>query len=358
MIDLRGSRFTDIMPENLASQLETQAFAYALGRQVEKLCINADRVRIYAAVDDMPEHILDVLAVELRTPAYNQDFSIEVKRELVKETIPFYTKLGTPAAVNKMIHAVFGGGNMEEWFTYGGDPHHFRAVVNITEMEIKPGAIQEFIRIISSVKRLSSWLDEIRFYLTPAKSWATAGGAFTGSMEKDTATVIPPPLEPPGGRFTAIAGGGLTGSWSKNTATIQAPELIKPGGRVAMIAGGAFTGSRRKDTATITPPPLEKAGGRAAGYIYGVFMGSRRKDTATVTHPPLARPESQAAAAVRAGYIGACQRTTAHINTRGAGEVPAGKAATGGAAGVFHTYQRITREVKIYGTLERRRSYQ
>ena len=327
MIDLRGSHFTDIMPENMASQLETQAFAYAVGLQVEKLCINADRVRIYAAVDDMPEHILDVLAVELRTPAYNQDFSIEVKRELVKETIPFYTKLGTPAAVNKMIHAVFGGGDMEEWFNYGGDPHHFRAVVNITEMEIKPGAIREFIRIISSVKRLSSWLDEIRFYLTPAKSWATAGGAFTGSMEKETATVIPPPLELPGGRFTTIAGGGLTGSWSKNTAAIQVPELIKPGGKVAVITGGAFT-------------------------------GSRRKDTATVTHPTLAKPEGRAATMVRAGYIGACQLTTAHINTRGAGEVPAGKAATCGVAGVFHTYQRITREVKIYGTLERRRSNQ
>lgn len=389
MINLKGSLFTDITPENLASQLEVQAFAYAVGRQVEKLCICADRVRIYAAVDDMPERILDVVAIELRTPAYNENFSIEVKRELVKETIPFYTKLGTPLAVNKMINAVFGGGSMEEWFDYGGDHHHFRAVVNITEMEIKPGAIQEFIRIISSVKRLSSWLDEIRFYLTPAKSWATVGGAFTGSLEKDNATVIPPPLELPGGRFIAIAGGGFTGSWSKNEAIIPAPELTKPGGRVAVIAGGAFTGSRRKDTAMVTPPPLENAGGKAAGYIYGVFMGtrqkdtatvqpppleraggkaaghiygvfmgSRRKDTATVKHPPLARPEGQAAATVRAGYIGTCQRAAVHINTRGAAKVPTGKAATGGAAGVFHTYQRITREVKIYGTLERRRSNQ
>ena len=46
MINLRGSRFTDIMPENLASQLETQAFAYALGRQIEKLCAYADGVHI------------------------------------------------------------------------------------------------------------------------------------------------------------------------------------------------------------------------------------------------------------------------------------------------------------------------
>lgn len=358
MIDLRGSRFTDIMPENLASQLETKAFAYAMGRQIVKLCTYADGVRIYAAVTSMPEKILDILAVELRTPAYNQSFPIEVKRELVKETIPFYTKLGTPAAVNKMIHAVFGGEDMDEWFNYGGDPHHFRAVVNITEMEIKPGAIQEFIRIISSVKRRSSWLDEIRFYLTPAKSWATAGGAFTGSMEKDTAAVFPLPLELPGGRFITIAGGGFTGSWSKSGAIIPAPELTRPGGKVAMIAGGAFTGTRWKDTAMVMPPPLRQAGGRAAGHIYGIFMGTRRKDTAAVTHPPLTRPEGRAETTVRAGYIGACQRTTAHIDRRGAGEVPTGKAATGGAAGVFHIYQRITREVKIYGTLERRRSYQ
>ena len=38
MIKLSGSRFTDIMPENLASQVEVQAIAYAVGRQVEKLC--------------------------------------------------------------------------------------------------------------------------------------------------------------------------------------------------------------------------------------------------------------------------------------------------------------------------------
>ena len=61
------------MPENLASQLETQAFAYALGRQIEKLCAYADGVHIYAAVASMPEKILDVLAVELRTPAYKSE---------------------------------------------------------------------------------------------------------------------------------------------------------------------------------------------------------------------------------------------------------------------------------------------
>ena len=39
MIKLSGSRFTDIMPENLAEQPEIQALAYAVGRQVESALV-------------------------------------------------------------------------------------------------------------------------------------------------------------------------------------------------------------------------------------------------------------------------------------------------------------------------------
>lgn len=159
MIDLRGSRFTDIMPENLAGQLETQAFAYALGRQIKRLCDYADGVHIYAAVASMPERILDVLAVELRTPAYNQKFSIEVKRALVEGTLTFYAHMGTPAACDQIIETIFGSGHIEEWFDYGGEPHHFRAYVGDGKVDLED--LEEFLQVLAFVKRLSSWLDEI-----------------------------------------------------------------------------------------------------------------------------------------------------------------------------------------------------
>ena len=62
MIKLSGSRFTDIMPENLAEQPEIQALAYAVGRQVEKLLAYADGARTYAAIYAVPEKALDLLA--------------------------------------------------------------------------------------------------------------------------------------------------------------------------------------------------------------------------------------------------------------------------------------------------------
>ena len=60
MIKLSGSRFTDIMPENLAEQPEIQALAYAVGRQVEKLLAYADGARTEAAIDAGAEKVLDL----------------------------------------------------------------------------------------------------------------------------------------------------------------------------------------------------------------------------------------------------------------------------------------------------------
>lgn len=159
MIDLRGSRFTDILPENLSSQLETQAFAYALGRQVERLCAWADRARVYAEVGALSEEILDVLALELRTPAYDQSYSVEVKRALIEGTMTFYTSLGTPAAADRILEIIFSAGRIEEWYEYSGEPHHFRAYIEMTGQPVTQESLVSFRRILAGVKRLSSWWD-------------------------------------------------------------------------------------------------------------------------------------------------------------------------------------------------------
>lgn len=177
MISLKGSRFTDIMPANLASQLETQAFAYALGRQIERVCAYADGAHIYAAVDELPETVLDALAVELRTPAYRQDYSIEVKRALIQGTMTFYTRMGTPAACNQIIAAIFGDGHIEEWFTCGLEPHHFKVKVTGAEATSRP--TDEFLAALEQVKRKSAWLDAVELEFATMERVERLGGAMT-----------------------------------------------------------------------------------------------------------------------------------------------------------------------------------
>ena len=159
MIKLSGSRFTDIMPENLAEQPEIQALAYAVGRQVEKLLAYADGARTYAAIYAVPEKVLDLLAVELRTPYYDENFSLPTKRALIQETILFYTQMGTPAATEKIVSSIFGRGYIKEWFEYNGEPHHFRVIVE--NMEAVEKLLGEFLNVLRAVKRLSSWLDSV-----------------------------------------------------------------------------------------------------------------------------------------------------------------------------------------------------
>ena len=239
MINIRGSRFTDIMPENLASQLETQAFAYALGRQVEKLCDYADGVHIYAAVAAMPEKILDVLAVELRTPAYNQNFSIEVKRALIEGTLTFYARMGTPAACNQIIETIFGAGYIEEWFSYGGDPHHFRAYVG-SGGQVDPSDLAEFRRVLANVKRLSSWLDEV----ITITSFDPAPLIFASYLDRGY-SVTTLPMAPMDYDHNAVA--RLAGAvWSVNTTTL-------PEGAVDLDAEAMTCGAFSTFTVTVLP---------------------------------------------------------------------------------------------------------
>ena len=175
------------MPDNLASQVETQAFAYAVGRQIEKLCAYSDAARTYAAIATMPEWLLDYMAVELRTPSYDENYSLKTKRALIQGSLLFYTQMGTPAAVNRIIETIFETGYIEEWYEYDGDPHHFRAYVG-DGGEVGPGELEEFRRVLSSVKRLSSWLDDIITITTMDPDMVT----FTGTMGKGyTSTPLP-----------------------------------------------------------------------------------------------------------------------------------------------------------------------
>ena len=179
MTKLHGSRFTEILPDNLAGNVEVQAFAYAVGRQIEKICEYADAARTYAAITTLPERVLDILAVELRTPAYNENFSIKVKRALIEGTMTFYMQMGTPSAVNKIIETIFEEGHIKEWYEYGGEPHHFKAYT--TNPSITSEDVDEFRRVLGTVKRLSAWLDEIILDLsTPAAEMYVGHWIHTG----------------------------------------------------------------------------------------------------------------------------------------------------------------------------------
>lgn len=159
MIKLSDGCIADMLPYSVASARQTQAFGFALQRQMELLCNYADNANTYASIAAMPEPVLDLMALELRTPAYDETYDIATKRDLIVGTLLFYMKMGTPSAVNQIMQAIFGSGNIEEWFDYDGEPHHFRAYIYNPSVENQD--ITAFRTALETVKRLSSWLDEL-----------------------------------------------------------------------------------------------------------------------------------------------------------------------------------------------------
>ena len=155
MTNLQNGHISDLLGNSMKYNPETIAIGYAILQEKQRILALATRTRLMALIEAADEKTLDYLAVELRTPAYKDTFSVEVKRNLIAGTLPFYSKLGTPSAVNWIIRSIFGGGQIEEWFDYSGDPHHFRAFVGNDGDTITPESLDEFRRAVASVKRLA-----------------------------------------------------------------------------------------------------------------------------------------------------------------------------------------------------------
>ena len=299
-----------IVPPALTHDPAMMARAAADAEALAARLAEIDRVRIISNIDNLEEALLAILARDFKVDWYDPDYSLEEKRRTVKSSWRVHKTLGTKAAVETAIRAIYPLTTVEEWFEYGGEPYHFRLNIDITSDSGDRARQKRVLERLNFYKSLRSHNDGVRYFLVPEKSWAVAGGLFAGSREINRATIQVPELAKPGGKIVLLAGGGLTGTRSVDRAEVKVPALIRPGGRTTVVAGGAF-----------------------AGY--------RQRVNGAVDVPPLTRPQGAARRAVSTGYIGSIERATVKLDTRRV-KVPTGRAATAGAAGVFHSYQRMT----------------
>nr|DAF42199.1 MAG TPA: tail protein [Caudoviricetes sp.] len=187
MIDLKDSLMTDILPGHLETA-EVKALAYAVGQQIRQLCAYADKSRTYAALASAPDTVLDALAAELRTPAYDETLPVETKRELVASTLTFYTHLGTPAALEQLISILFAKGRVAEWYNYNGSEYHFKVQIDIAADAVDDAKQAQVQAWVNQYKNQRSILDTIEYYETGAEAVAFTAAAFIGCELVDSCT--------------------------------------------------------------------------------------------------------------------------------------------------------------------------
>lgn len=158
MIKYYDGQLTDLLPHNLTDDPGAQALSYAIREGTRLLYKYKELCFVYCSIGTMPDNILDVLAVELRTQYYRDDLPIDTKRALVRNTLIWHMTAGTPAAVEELVAVVFGTGEVIEWFEYGGEPYWFRIK---TETLITEEMTLYFSDMIRRVKNTRSHLDAI-----------------------------------------------------------------------------------------------------------------------------------------------------------------------------------------------------
>lgn len=247
MTNLFDGQITDLLNNSMKYNPETIAMGYAVLQEKRRIMEYVDRTRLMAFVETLDERILDYLAVELRTPSYRDNYPIDVKRKLIAGTLHFYSKLGTPSAVEWIIQAIFGEGKMEEWNQYGGEPHHFRAFVGSDGVPVTQESLEEFRRSVASVKRLSSWLDSIITTTTMEAATVYMAADFHETYSKTALPNLEPELPPTAFYLVPYMGRGRS--------TTGLPPLPDP--EVAELQSAArmtgYTGSHMRTTLPVLP---------------------------------------------------------------------------------------------------------
>ena len=162
MIKLRDGRVADLLQNESEYNAEIQALSFAILQEKRRIMERAAGTRTISMIDELPEDILDVLAVELRTPYYSGDLSLERKRDIIKKTLRWFFKAGTPAALEEFIAAVFGEGYIVEWPEFTEPPYTPGTFDIVTDARMTEDIVERFLQIVKQVKNTRSHLRRVR----------------------------------------------------------------------------------------------------------------------------------------------------------------------------------------------------
>lgn len=174
--------------DNLPSSIDRQNIrdlAEVLDVKLQEINAMSELILLYPRIDELPENLIDALAEQFHVDFYDAEMSLQQKRTVVKNSIAWHRRKGTPSVVEEMVQTVFESAHVEEWFEYGGEPYHFRVTL-ITAPLTDKAVLERLVDAINKTKNVRSWLEYVQF-LRPMEQTMYIGGT-TGVYKKLTMT--------------------------------------------------------------------------------------------------------------------------------------------------------------------------
>ncbi|MCC8156370.1 MAG: phage tail protein I [Oscillospiraceae bacterium] len=147
------------LPAALQADESLRALAESIAAQLSVLSGDTGAATLYAAIDALPEAVLDILAADFEIIWWDADASTEEKRATFKNAWYVYRHLGTKSAVERALEIYYPGATVTEWFDDGEEPFRFSiSGISVNDIINEGRDYRDFLKLLSKVKRLSAHL--------------------------------------------------------------------------------------------------------------------------------------------------------------------------------------------------------
>lgn len=178
------------LPDALRNDESMVALAESIAHVLADRTGEIQNLLIYSRIDQLPEDLLDILAHDFKVDWWDSDYTLEEKRRTLKDSWRVHRTLGTKAAVVTAISAIYPHTKLQEWFEYGGQPYHFKLLIDATYDNVAPDKHQRVLNRVEYYKNLRSIMDEVEYYDSGGSATQYFGAAFLGCEIVDGATAI------------------------------------------------------------------------------------------------------------------------------------------------------------------------
>lgn len=229
-------RLIAALPVALQNDPSVVALAETVAEALAMRPMEIDRLRIYSQIDLLDEPLLDILAHDYKVDWWDADYSLEEKRRTLKDSWRVHKVLGTKAAVETALRAIYPKAQVQEWFEYGGEPYRFKLDIDLTGELSDAARPWRVLERVNYYKSLRSHLDSIEFTIDMGAVILYAGGS-AGTVVR---LGLPPGEDTYNFRRTLPTGGrgGVQSSLGlrEDTAPPSSTTILRTGGVCTILS--------------------------------------------------------------------------------------------------------------------------
>lgn len=148
-------------PSSLAEDDDKRALASVTAQELCELYEDNNILAIYARIDELDETMLDILAYDFKIDWWDENYTLEEKRETFKSCWDVKRKLGVPFACYLAISALYQNAEIQEWYNYDGNPFYFKIHIDSGEVLTDCDKLQRVVEGIRYYKNKRSILETI-----------------------------------------------------------------------------------------------------------------------------------------------------------------------------------------------------